>query len=90
MQSIKDKPKKRCPKCGKHRLERVIYGGIYGFVENTNTHERSKLEAEEKEKSLSKNPLGISKYGSKTTATTVEINRMSEIQKKNYIVEGKK
>ena len=36
-ESIKDKPKKRCPQCNKHKLERVIYGGAGAFVQNTNT-----------------------------------------------------
>ena len=31
-QSINDKPKKVCPKCKKHKLNRVFSAGIGGFV----------------------------------------------------------
>ena len=36
-QSIKDKPLKKCPQCGKLKLERVIYGGCHVSVRNTTT-----------------------------------------------------
>lgn len=102
LQSIKDKPKKKCPSCGKHKLERVLHGGLYGFVEHTNTigqladkntknmgnYQRSEIEAkvkESKERIAPQNP-----YGKDATASRSEINRMSETQKRNYIMRGQK
>ena len=94
-QSIQDKPKKKCPECGKHKLERVIYGGAYGFVRNVNTvgqladenmrnmghYQRSEIEAKANE-SRPKNDL--------LQATTREINQMTRHQRQRYIREGTK
>ena len=94
-QSIKDKPKKKCPECGKHTLNRVIYGGAYAFVSNTNTigqladknrkdmghYQRSELDAKAKESSPTS---GSSK------ATSREISQMTRSQKQKYIMEGNK
>jgi len=75
-QSIKDKPKKRCPACGKHTLERVIYGGLYGFVKNTTVDQPA-----------DKNPQDAGHY---KKSESREINRMTNSQKQRYIMEGKK
>ena len=100
LQSIKDKPKKRCPKCRKHKLERVMHGGVYGFVNNASTigqladknasdmghYQKSEIEAKAKEnKPKSKETV----YGKHATASRTEINHMSNEQKHNYIMKGK-
>ena len=36
-QSIHDDPLKRCPECGKHKLERVPQLGCYASVRNATT-----------------------------------------------------
>ena len=93
-QSIRDDPKKKCPQCGKNSLERVLYGGLYGFTKNVNTigqlaeqntknmghYKRSEIEAKNKEKN----------QGSDTQKLRREINNMSPSQVKRYIMEGKK
>jgi len=99
-QSIKDKPKKRCPNCRKHKLQRVIYGGAGAFVRNTNTigkladknwsdmshYKKSEIEEANKKKEAESKP----DFGKEATATRKEINKMSEKQKQNYIMRGKK
>ena len=93
-QSIKDPPKKKCPECGKNTLDRVIYGGAYAFVKNTNTvgqladkntkdmghYKRSEMEATSKEKNQHQ----------EVSNTRKEINKMTPKQKQRYIMEGKK
>ena len=93
-QSIKDKPKSKCPECGKHKLERVIYGGAGAFVKNVNTvgqladknrkdmghYKRSEVDAKAKE----------SKPVSQQESLRREINKMTPKQKQKYIMEGKK
>ena len=99
IQSIKDPPKKICPECGKHTLERVIYGGAGAFVRNVNTvgqladknwrdkghYEKSEILAKPK-KTKASEPL----QNKKATATRQEINNMTEKQKQKYIMRGEK
>tara|TARA_B100000131_G_C18017319_1_gene573064 strand:- start:461 stop:775 length:315 start_codon:yes stop_codon:yes gene_type:complete len=99
-QSIKDKPKKRCPKCKKHKLERVIYGGAGAFVQNTNTigkladrnwkqmshYKKSEIEEKNKQNAKASEP----DFGKHASATRKEINKMTEKQKQNYIMRGDK
>ena len=94
-QSMQDKPKKKCPECGKHGLDRVIYGGAYGFTKNANTvgqladkntsnmghYQRSEMEAKAQES----RPKTDS-----SEATRREIHQMTPQQKRRYIMEGKK
>jgi putative FmdB family regulatory protein len=101
LQSIKDKPKKRCPKCGKHKLERVLHGGVYGFVNNASTvgqladkntrdmghYQKSEIEAKAKE-NKPKSTQTI--YGKYATASKSEINKMTPQQQQNYIMRGNK
>ena len=93
-QSIKDQPKKECPECGKDTLERVLHGGLYGFVKNVNTigqlaekntkdmghYKRSELEAQSKTKNQTTESENIRR----------EIRRMTPAQKQRYIMEGRK
>jgi putative FmdB family regulatory protein len=94
-QSIKDKPKKKCSECGKHTLERVIYGGAYGFTKNVSTigqladkntsdmghYQRSEMEAKANASRPNHDP---------SQATSKEIFKMTHEQKQRYIMEGKK
>ena len=99
-EAIKAKPKKRCPKCNKNKLERVIYGGAGAFVQNTNTigkladknwknmshYKKSEIEEKNKNKAAEKEP----DFGKHASASRKEINKMTDKQKQNYIMRGKK
>tara|TARA_B100000700_G_scaffold195735_1_gene215428 strand:- start:11869 stop:12228 length:360 start_codon:yes stop_codon:yes gene_type:complete len=101
LQSIKDDPLTLCEKCGEHSLSRVIFGGRAAFVENISTigqladkntrhmgsYQKSELEAKAKE---SKPNASETIYSKHAKATKGEINKMSEQQKQNYILKGKK
>lgn len=100
-QSIHDKPKKKCPKCGKNTLERIIYGGI-GFTISKdpttigqladknykdNKSRIDEINAKKEEEKPKEDVPFYHKYGN---ATRTEINKMTPQQKKNYILKGKK
>jgi hypothetical protein len=102
VQSIKDKPLKRCPECRKHQLERVIFGGLLTSVkkvetvgqleEQNNRKYKSQINEAQAKRSeeTSQAPrewFDNPKYGN---ATTRELNKMSPAQKQRYIMEGKK
>ena len=101
LQSIKDDPLTLCEKCVEHSLSRVIFGGRAAFVENISTigqladkntrgmgsYQKSELEAKAKE---SKPKSSETIYSKHAKATKGEINKMSEQQKQNYILRGKK
>ena len=94
-QSIKDKPKKVCPSCGKRKLKRLLYGGLgvsvksgtsIGQLADKNAkdmgnYERSELE----ERAKAKKPTHDD-----GTATRKEIINMTHKQKQRYIREGNK
>lgn len=102
LQGVDDKPLKRCPECGKHKLYKVVTGGIYSSVKEVNTigsladenyrKNKSKINEEYakkkeiEEKNAPERPW-YHKYG---TATNKEISKMNESQKLRYIMEGKK
>ena len=95
-QSIHDDPLKRCPECGKHKLERVPQLGCYASVRNATTvgqhwdrqekalgsYHRSEVE----ERKKAKQP----KTDKVRTATTKEIKKMSANQRERYIQTGDK
>jgi len=101
LQSIKDEPLTLCDNCGEHSLSRIIFGGRAAFVENVSTigqladkntrrmgaYQKSEIEAKAKE---SKPKSTETIYSKHTTASKGEINKMSEQQKQNYILRGKK
>ena len=100
-QSIKDKPKKVCPSCKKHKLRRVFSAGIGGFVKGgsgtvgsladanakKNASEINEIESKKKESQPQKEKRWFENTGS---ATPKEINSMTKKQKANYIMKGKK
>ena len=97
-QSIKDKPLKKCPECGKLKLERVIYGGCHVSVRNTTTIGQLADKNFKKFKSLDNEKQAKKKEERnaspvpwhKGEANRSEINKMTQQQKQRYIMEGKK
>ena len=96
-QSIKAKPLRKCPECGKLGLERVIYGGCHVSVRNVTTigqladknfKKFKGLANEEQAKKKEANASPVPWH--KGEATRSEINKMTPQQKKRYIMEGKK
>lgn len=101
-QRFSEKPLKKCPECCKHKLFRVMSGGLHVSVKNTNTigqlaDQNAKLnkskiaegEAKKKEETPQAPKVWYedSKYGG---ATSKEINKMTPQQQKRYIMEGRK
>lgn len=98
-QSIKDEALDVCPSCGKSSLRRVIYGGIGSFMKDCKTigsladknwskkgsYERSELESQSK-----KSNEETSYFSSFGSASTKEINKMTDAQKTKYIMTGDK
>jgi putative FmdB family regulatory protein len=95
-QSIKDDTLVNCPACGKDSLARVIYGGIHASVRGTNTigqladkNWRSMGKYKQSEiLEKTKNAKEKSSTQELGPATTKQINKMSQQQKKNYIITG--
>jgi len=95
VQNINDPPKKKCPRCAKHTLERVIYGGAHVFIRGEattlgqlaeqNSKRLGKYGVEEKEAKKNKQV----KEGLKQHKEGIkQINKMSESQKQRYIDNG--
>lgn len=100
LQNVKDSPLTKCENCGEETLERIITGGVYGFVSGSNTIgsladknakvNKSKIsEAQHKKREATPEApkAWYDKYG---TATPKEINKMTPQQKTRYIMEGRK
>lgn len=93
-QSIHDEALTKCPSCGKNSLERVPYGGLGAFVKdaktigqladknwsNMSSYKRSEIEEKNKSTSLEKNKRKELR----------SINKMTEEQKRKYIITGEK
>lgn len=97
-QRFDEKPLKRCPECGKHKLFRVMSGGLHASVKNVNTigqlaDENTKKyasqinEAEAKKREENPPPEKPWYHGD---ASAKEINKMTPKQKHRYIMEGRK
>lgn len=99
-QSIHDNPITLCPRCENHSLQRLITGGLGSFFKEAKTigqladknwskmgqYKRSELE-EESKKEKEKNTSFFDQFGS---ANKKEINKMTQEQKKKYIMTGDK
>lgn len=97
-QSFSENALKKCPSCGQESLYRVIYGGIATFVKDVKTigqaadrnwksmgsYKRSEIEQKHKD-SAANQSSSFSKFGK---ASKKQINKMSEEQKKKYIITG--
>lgn len=91
-QKITDKPLEECPRCKHKTFERLISGGLMGFVKGEattigqlserNTKKMGKYELQEKvlkEKDTKKEAM---------KEVRKEINKMTETQKRNFIENG--
>ena len=99
----KYKPKKKCPECKKHKLERIISApSIFvkgeaqtiGQLADRNTknmgrYELSDARARQEEGNLKKKK-GAPWHHSTGDANPDEINKMSDSQKHNYVRTGRK
>lgn len=100
VESIKNKPQTRCPSCKKHGLERVIFGGILGRVKEIRTIgqladensriNKNKIQEETAKKHEAEPPPAKPWYHLDSNVTNSVINKMTDAQKKKFIIEGKK
>ncbi len=95
VQSVKDKPLKRCPECKKHTLERVISAPTVFFKgEPTTLGQLAEKNAKSMGKTLIEEKEGKNKVGKKDalreakTELNRKINKMSESQRQRYIENG--
>lgn len=99
-QKVTDAELKKCPECGKHKLFRVVTGGLHSFMagsetigsiadKNAKVNKNKIAEAEHKKREATPEApkAWYDKYG---TATAKEINKMTPQQKTRYIMEGRK
>jgi len=99
-QNVKDEPLKKCDSCGEEKLERIITGGIAGFVSGSNTIgsladknarvHKNMINENMHRKKESEPKEDKPWYHEHTTATNKEVSKMSKEQKARYIMEGKK
>jgi putative FmdB family regulatory protein len=102
-QSIHDDALLRCPECDKHKLRRIITGGIYGSVRKGNDEitvghladrNRSTFSADKKEMLTEKRDLNKGKLSEPAPTmgdpkvTPKQIQAMTKAQKQHYIVTG--
>jgi putative FmdB family regulatory protein len=95
VQSVKEKPLKRCPECKKHTLERVISAPTVFFKgEPTTLGQLAEKNAKSMGKTLIEEKEGKNKVGKKDalreakTELNRKINKMSESQRQRYIENG--
>lgn len=99
-QPFAEEPIKKCPNCRSRKLSKVITGGIYGSVSKVETvgqlanknakKNKSKIQEEVCKKRESEAPAQKPWYDEYCSATTREINKMTDRQKINYIMRGEK
>ena len=94
--SIHDEPKRKCPRCKKLSLERLISGGVhvYVVVEATNLGQLAerntkKMGKELQQKETDKKNDAIKEAGFNTVDdTTRKLRKMTPEQKAKWIIEG--
>jgi putative FmdB family regulatory protein len=95
VQSINDSPKKKCPKCNKMTLERLISGGLQPFVRGEattlgqlaeqNTKKMGRYELQEKRaKNKEDTDAGLKRHQEEIK----QIGKMNETQKERYVDNG--
>jgi len=101
-QSFEDDPLSLCPECGEPSLNRVISGGAYAFVKGVNTvgnladkntkNNESLIQENQQRIKESQPSTNSSKpwYSQYATATNKEVSKMTNKQKAEYILKGKK
>ena len=94
-QSINDAPKKKCPRCKKMTLERLISGGMHSFTRGEattlgqlaeqNTKKMGRYELQEKRGKIKEDTdAGLKRHKEEVK----EIGKMSDSQKQRYIDNG--
>ena len=99
-QSFEDEPLSLCPECNQPKLRRIISGGAHAFVKGVNTigqlayknasENRSKIQERAHKKKESQPQEKKPWYHKHGSASSKEINSMTNKQKAKYIMEGKK
>ena len=95
-QKVQDDPLINCPACGEDALARIISGGAYAFVKNTNTAggaggtSKNKIQEEQHKKAEAAPEEKKPWYAKEGNATSQEIKAMTKKQQAKYIMEGKK
>lgn len=99
-QKVDEEPLTLCPSCHENGLRRIITGGAYAFVKNTNTiggladknakNNKSQIQEHQHKNKESKPKDDKPWYKKEGSATKSEINNMTKQQKAKYIMEGKK
>ncbi len=94
-QSINDAPKKKCPKCSKMTLDRILFGGIHVFTRGEattlgqlaehNTKKMGHYELQDKRaKKKEETDAGLKKYNEEIK----QKGKMSASQQQRYIDTG--
>lgn len=95
VQKINDSPKKKCPRCAKYTLERIIYGGTHVFTKGDittlgqlaekNSKKLGKYGVEEKEAKKNEQVAeGLKKHKEEIR----QIGKMSKSQQQRFIENG--
>lgn len=99
-QSIHEKPLKRCPKCRKHKLFRVIYGPIearvnngpqtFGQLDEANKRAAGKYAMSEAKEKFEKSRKTHKEawWGEPTKKESKKLLSMTDKQKEKYILTG--
>jgi putative FmdB family regulatory protein len=90
----------KCPSCRKKKLYRVVTGGLHSNVLKVETIgqladknskiNKSQIEEQAARKKESEPPVENRWYDKYCTATSKEVNKMSDNQKMKYIMRGEK
>ena len=99
-QSFNDKPKKKCPECGKFKLYKVLSEPIIivkghstlGSLAENNAKKMGKTQIQELQGKQKESRKKEDKpwYADSGNASKKEIKKMSKSQKRDYILKGKK
>ena len=99
-QAFDDEPLSFCPECKEPKLYRVITGGVHAFVTGSNTigsiadsnAKKNKNLIKENQQRIKESQPKESKpwYHEHATVTNKELNKMTNKQKADYILKGKK
>ena len=99
VQSMKDKPKKKCPSCGKNKLKKVLFPPTVftksepktiGHWADRNTQKMGHYELGDKDGERKENLKKDKSTLGDGPATPKQIRKMTPQQKQNYIEKGEK
>jgi len=98
-QSMEDKPKKKCPSCGKFQLYKILSEPTIivrqtpttlGQLAAQNSKRAGKIKTEKREEQKQKSKPQEPWYTANASASRKEIQKMTREQKAQYIKKGKK